>query len=274
MALAIRSSGATPFHKRALIWSFAQRDLKSRFRGTAIGWAWSLVVPLTMVLMYTVVFSIVFRATPPPLGNGRSGIYAVWLLIGLVTFSFVTGAINTSMPALLSSGPLLQKVYIPAHVPVLGSVVATSVQSGIEFVIIFVILGALANVGVSWLALPLIALLLIAFAASAAVALSVFNVYYRDVGQITGVFLQVLFFLTPVIYPATLIPEDWNGIPVRTLMELNPMAEFVGAIRLSLYDLRWPPAAAWGYMLMWTVVMFAIAVWVYRAKGRDVGEEM
>ncbi len=76
---------------RTLIWNFARRDLKTRYRGTFLGWIWSLVLPLATLMVYTVVFSVVFRAQPPPFGNGRTGIYSVWLFV-LDTFPMLAFA--------------------------------------------------------------------------------------------------------------------------------------------------------------------------------------
>src|SRR5664279_5683121 len=93
---------------RSLIWNFAQRDLKSRFKGTALGWAWSLMAPLATLMTYTLVFSVFFHNVPPDCGNGKPGFFAVWLLAGLVPWSFFLVANLTSMPVLLANGPLLQ----------------------------------------------------------------------------------------------------------------------------------------------------------------------
>ena len=120
---------ASVWSYRKLVWSFAERDLKSKYRGTLFGWVWALLLPLATVLIYTVVFSVVFRAEPPPFGNGKPGNYAVWLLVGLVTWSFFAVAISSGIPNLLGAGVLLQKVYIPSVIPVVGSAIATASQT-------------------------------------------------------------------------------------------------------------------------------------------------
>ena len=125
---------------RGLIWNFARRDLKARFRGTLLGWMWSLMMPLATVLIYTAVFSVIFRSTPPPFGNGKPGIYVIWLLVGMVTFSFFSNGVTMSMPSLLSAGNLLQKIYIPSYVPVIGTQISTSTQTLIEYGILIVLL--------------------------------------------------------------------------------------------------------------------------------------
>ena len=117
---------------RSLIWNFTQRDLKARYKGTLLGWAWSLVVPLATLLIYTLVFSVIFRAEPPDFGNGEPGIFPVWLFGGLIAWTFLAQSVQLGIPTLLGNGPLLQKVYFPSHVPVLGMMGAILVQTLIE----------------------------------------------------------------------------------------------------------------------------------------------
>lgn len=259
---------------RSLIWNFARRDLKSRYRGTALGWLWSLLLPLATLAVYTLVFSKVFRLEPPPFGSGRTGIYSVWLFVGLVTWQFLANGINTAVPSLLSAGRLLQKIYIPSYIPVLGSTIATALQSAMELAIVVVVLVALLNVGLSWLVLPVVLALYFVFVSSLALVLSVLNVYMRDLRHIVAVVLQLLFFATPVLYPPTLLPEEAWGIPLRAVLSLNPIAVFINAVRDVLYNLQMPSPASWGLMVLWTLVAVALAVWVFRRKGQDIGESV
>ena len=141
--------------------------------GTFLGWIWSLVLPLATLMVYTVVFSVVFRAQPPPFGNGRTGIYSVWLFVGLVAWQFLAHGINTAVPSLMSAGRLLQKIYIPSYVPVIGSLVATALQSAVELGLVLLILLILGNVGVSWLVLPVILAFYFVFVTSVSLALSI-----------------------------------------------------------------------------------------------------
>ena len=95
------------------------------------------------------------------------------------------------------------------------------------------------------------------FASALSYCLAVAIVHFRDTGQIVGIVMQLWFFLTPVMYPVTMIPEDWNGIPLRRLLALNPMADFVEIARLLLYELRLPPLGPVLYCGAWTVALVA-----------------
>ncbi|MDQ1245852.1 MAG: Transport permease protein [Actinomycetota bacterium] len=272
MSSITRSSRGTPWTYRGLIWNFARRDLKARFRGTLLGWLWSLMLPLATLLIYAAVFSVIFRAVPPPLGNGDPGIYVIWLLVGIVTYSFFGNGVTMSMPSLLSAGNLLQKIYIPSYVPVIGTAIATSVQSLIEYVILLAVLVAVGNVGVTWLAFPVLLVLFFLFILAVSMTLAVLNVYARDLQQITGVVIQLLFFLSPILYPLDQVPEDYKGIPVRAIMAANPVAEFIVAFRNVLYDLTMPSWQNLAALVAWTAGAGLLAWLVYLRKGQDIGE--
>ena len=242
------------WHNRFLIWNFARRDLKGRFKGTTVGWVWSLLLPLATVLIYSIVFSVFIRIDPPPFGDGEPGTYWIWLLTGMVTWTFMLNATNQGIPSLLANGPLLQKIYIPSYVPCLASTVAIGVQSAIELGIVGAILVIVGNVGWVWLLVPFWAALVFLFTASLTYVLSVLNVFFRDVGQLVAVAMQMIFFATPIIYPLTMIPEQWHGIPIRALLAASPFAQLIEYGRVLLYELRLPSAPQTLMLLGWTAL--------------------
>lgn len=264
----------SPWAYRHLILNFARRDLKARFKGTVLGWLWALAVPITTVIIYTVVFGLVFRATPPPMGNGDTGHYAVWLLVAIVPWAFFLNSVNTGPVALLGNGPLLQKVYIPAFVPPFASTVAVMVQSAIELGVVIVVLMMFANVSWTYLLLPFLIVLFVVFTGCVATALAILNVYARDLSQLVAVVLQLLFFVTPILYPEDLIPQEWNGIPVAAIFDANPLAAYIGAFRDLVYGLTVPSPAVWLYMLAWAAAAVGALFVVYRRWGLDVSESI
>ncbi len=259
---------------RTLIWNFARRDLKTRYRGTFLGWIWSLVLPLATLLVYTVVFSVVFRSQPPPFGNGRTGIYSVWLFVGLVAWQFLSHGINTAVPSLMSAGRLLQKIYIPSYVPVIGSLVATALQSAVELSLVLLLLLAFGNVGISWLSVPVILAFYFVFVTSVSLALAILNVYMRDLRHVVAVLLQLLFFASAVLYPVTQLPTEMWGLPIQTIMSFNPAIVFIGSLRDALYGLQTPGILAFVLMAAWSAVAVLIAAAIYRRKGQDIGESV
>ncbi|GAB4063986.1 ABC transporter permease [Angustibacter speluncae] len=272
--MATGTQAASLLRYRSLIWNFAQRDLKSQFTGTAIGWLWSLVVPIATLATYTIVFSVIFRLEPPAFGNGRDGIFPVWLYCGLVAWALWANPVTSGMGSLLAAGPLLKKIYFPAYAPVLGSVVSVLIRWAVELGLVLVVLGLLTNVSWTWLLVPFWFVLVVAMGTGMSVALAVLNVHFRDLQHLVSVALQLLFYGTPIIYLVSNIPEEWNGIPLRDLIHLNPMTTSVELFRALVYDLQPGAWQAWLYLLGWAAAGAAAGVLVYRARGRDLSEEL
>lgn len=260
---------------RSLIWNFAQRDLKARFKGTALGWLWSLVVPLATLVIYSVVFSTIFRAKPPDFGNGEQGNFTVWLLAGLTAWSMFANSLNTAIGALLGAGPLLKKIYFPPYAPVLGSVLALLIQSMIELGILLVVLAVLGNVSWTWLLVPFWLALFAVFLSSISIALAVLNVHFRDLAHIIGVAIQLLFYMSPIIYPITMLGNATKmGIPVAKVISANPLTQFIEVFRDLTYGLTPGRPLAWLYIAVWTLAMAWVARRVYRARALDLSEAL
>lgn len=258
----------------SLIFNFGCRDLKTKFKGSVLGWLWSLVVPLATLAIYSVVFSIIFRADPPALGNGRSGIFVLWLFCGLTAWTFFQSTFNQGINSLVNTGQLLQKVYFPAYAPVLGSTVAVGVQSLIELGLLVVFFLLLLNVGFTWLLIPLWVAVFLVFTTSLATAVAVLNIYYRDLAHLVTIGLQLWFYLTPVIYPLSMVPESWNGLPLKTMLQLNPLTQFLELFRALIYELKWGSWQMWAYVSGWTLAAWLLALVVLRCKGADLGEHV
>jgi ABC-type polysaccharide/polyol phosphate export permease len=233
---------------------------------------WTLVVPIATVVIYSTVFSVIFRAQAPPMGNGHSGVFAVWFFVGLVSWNVFSQPMMGGMGSILGMGPMMQKVFIPSYVPVLSAVLTIVIEKALEAAVMLTLLLLFVNIGWTWLLYPLIFLLTGLFAAGLGYCFAVALVYFRDTAQIIGIVMQLWFFLTPVMYPITMIPEDWKGIPLQHLMLLNPMTVFVDMARSVVYDLALPSTGSILMALGWTVAAVGAAVVVYRRWGRDVSE--
>jgi ABC-type polysaccharide/polyol phosphate export permease len=255
---------------RSLIWNFAQRDLKARFKGTAMGWAWSLILPIASLLTYTLVAHYIFRAAPPDFGNGKNGNFAVWLFVGLTAWGFFANGLNTSIGALLGTGSLLKKIYFPSYAPVLGAIIGVAIQSLIELGLVLVVVSLFGNIGLSWLLLPFWATLFLGFVAGVSMVLSIANIYFRDLAHLVSVFLQLLFYATPILYQDSLIT---NPTMHRILMS-NPMSQFVNLFRDLAYGLTPGSWTSWAYILLWTAVAMALGAVVFARNGRDLGEQL
>jgi len=257
-----------------LIWNFAQRDLKSKFKGSTLGWLWSLVVPLATLAIYTAVFRTIMRITPPLMGDRGYGIFVLWFAIGLTGWSFFSSSINGGISGLIGTGALLKKIYFPAYAPVLGSIVAGGVQSLIELGLVLIALVAVGNVAWTWLLLPFVVVIFIVFTASISTGLAILNVYVRDMAHLVAVALQLLFYATTIIFPLSLIPVELYGLPLRLMFSLNPLTQFLTLMRDLVYGLTPGTMSQWAYITVWTAALLAWAMWVFKRRGGDLGEEL
>lgn len=260
---------------RALVGNFAERELKSKYKRSVLGWTWSLINPAATLLIYTIVFSTIFRAQPPVAGNGTLTSYTVYLFIALVVWNFFAGVVNSSQAALIGAGPLLKKIYFPPFAPVLGNGISVLVQTLIEIGVLLVLLVVLQNFGWTVLLLVPLVVLLAVFALGIGLVFSLLNVYYRDVGYLVALGLQLAFYATPVLYPPDLIPEETaSGIPAKLLLQLNPMYHYVEAARSLLWHLEVPSLQQWLLLLVMSTASFAIGWAVFHSRSRDVSEEL
>lgn len=259
---------------RALAWTFAQRELKARFKDTALGWIWSLAIPLSTLAVYSIIFGVIFKADAPRFGNAHQPVYAVWLFCGLVAFNFFSGGVLRGIDALLGSATLMRKVYIPPFAPILGSLLAGGLQSLVELGLVLVVLGFLGNIAATWLLVPVWAVLFFGFTAGCAMIFAIGAAHLRDVAQITAVLMQFAFFATPVLYPIDQIPPDALGGVLRTALEVNPIAHFVETFRDLTYGLHAGSLGDWTYLLFATVVALTAAALVTQRYGRDLAEQL
>ena len=264
------------WHEWDLIRAFGQRDLKSKFNGTLLGWLWSLVVPLASLGIYTLIFGGLFKMVPTEIASRHQGIgiFAVWLFAGLTIWGFFQNSINAGINGLMGSGSLLQKVYFPAYSAVLGSCLAIGVQSAVEVGLLLIVLALLANVSWTWLLLVPFLVLLIVFTGAVSVIVSIWNIYVRDLAHLVGVFLQLAFCAAPIIYNPDIVPDTVWGLPAHALVEAMPMAEFIELFRSLVYSLRPGDPGDWLACCAWSLAAFAVAVWVFRRWGADLGERI
>ncbi len=258
---------------RGLVGNFAQRELRGKYKGSALGWFWSLLNPLATLAVYALVFGFFLRFPVPVAGNGELQNFAVYLFTGLVAWNFFFAVVTGSIGSLASSGPLLKKIYFPAFAPVIGGAGATLFQTGIEVGLLVLVMLAVQNVSWTFLLLPFLLLLLAGFSIGIGLLLAMLNVRYRDVAYLVTILLNLLFYATPIIYPISLVPQTYDGwLPVRDLYLLNPVTQFVEAFRDVLYDLQVPSFGRLAGLTAVSAVVFLLGFTYFQRGSRDVAE--
>jgi ABC-type polysaccharide/polyol phosphate export permease len=258
---------------RGLIGNLAQRELKSRYKRSILGWLWSLINPASTLLIYTVVFGTVMRIEPPVAGNGELKSFALYLFAALLIWNFFNGVVVGSMGALIGAGPLLKKVYFPPECPAIANVLTVLIQTGIEAGILIGVMIVVGNVSWTFLLFPYILLLLTMFSLGIGMVLSLLNVYLRDINYLVGIAMNLLFYGTPIVYPYTLVEENAPNW-AQVLVTLNPLTQFVGASRDIFYLLQVPSAARLLGLTAVSVITFAAGWAIFIAKSKDVSEEL
>lgn len=259
---------------RELLTNLTQREVTGKYRRTALGQLWSLANPIAAIIIYTFVFSFIFQIAAP-LGD-PSGLqnYALFLVCALLPWLFFQRVLSQGVDSIVDNAGLVQKVYFPRIVLPLSLMGASFFTWLFEIGVLLAALIIVSGFAVlPYVPLVLVFMLLLAvFAGGLAMVLSILNVYFRDLSYLVSLVLQFWFYLTPILYPVTLVQSQSDkiggllGSPITLydLYRLNPMEPFVAIFRNLLYDNRLPDlapvlaASGWalvfvvaGYLLFW-----------------------
>lgn len=259
---------------RELVWNLCLRELRAKYRRSFLGWTWSLLNPLTVVLTYGFVFGVVLGATAP-LGD-PSGLqnFALYLLTGVLPWGFFTLTTGQGLIALSSNAGLVRKVSFPREALVLSQSLFCLIQHSIEMLVLNVMMLAF---GVNVLPHLPITIFLIAmnsmFATGIGFILAPTTVYFRDLPYLWQVVTQIYFFMTPVIYTADAIKDKVPDF-VSSVLRWNPMAVVTRGFRHTLYDGGSPPLSTFIYLPIVAIGMLSLGLFVFRRLDRRIAEEL
>jgi lipopolysaccharide transport system permease protein len=255
------------------------RELRSRYKKSFLGWTWSLLNPLSTVIVYSIVFAF-FLKIEPPVGD-PSGLhnFAAFLLCGLLPWNYLSNGMNASMGSLIGNANLIKKVYFPREVFVVSAIGSLLVSFLIELGVLAVILLLMGNMVLPWIPVVLVLVVIQSFfVLGIGFLLSVLNVYFRDVQHLVSITLMALFYSAPIVYPISVVPEKAHvagmTIPLRTIYDLNPLVVLVELYRDAMYDLRFPPVLDVLYLIGWSIVLMAIGLAVFQKLDRRLAEEV
>lgn len=248
---------------RSLLWQFVKRSVSARYRGSMLGIFWSFIQPMMMLCVYTFVFSVVFRSRWGADAGGGRGSFAIILFCGLALFNLFSEAVTLNSGIIVSNPNLVKKVIFPLEILPLSQTIATFAVGMVWFLLLF--LGAVfvfGKLSFTMLLLPLILIPLFLFTLGVSFFTASLGVYVRDTSYAVGVVLQILFFLTPIFYPVSAIPERF-----RWPILLNPLTLLIEEARkVFLYgelpDWRFLGAA----FLVSLLVLHLGFLWFHKTK--------
>ena len=261
------------FESRSLIANLTLRELRTKYRRSFLGWTWSLLNPLATVALYSFVFGTLFGSVPPT-GN-PSGItqFSLYLLCGVIPWSFFSTVTNMSTGAILGNSGLVRKVAFPRQSLVVSQVLFMVVQFAIELTLVAAILLIAGSPLLPWIPIVVALVFLLAvFAAGIALALSVLTVYFRDLPYLWTIVIQVWFFLTPIVYDYDSVKEKLSG-PARAVVSWNPMTGFIRSFRHCLFDGTHPNFLTVGGLALCSVGSLLVGSVVFVRFNRRLAEE-
>jgi lipopolysaccharide transport system permease protein len=213
------------WRQRDLWWQLSQRDVQERYRGSMLGWSWSLITPLLMLAVYTFVFSQVFKARWGDLQENGPLVFAINLFAGLIVFNLFAETATRSPTLMLTNSNLVTKVIFPLEILPAVAVAAAVFHALTSLVVLVgfqIVNGALASSGLAvpatLLWLPFVWLPLVSSCLALGWLLSALGVYLRDLGQVIGVATNLLMFMSAVFYPLSALPPQW-----QPFLQLNPL---------------------------------------------------
>ena len=241
-----------------MIRSMVIRDLKQRYVGSLLGIFWSVIHPLTQLILYYFIFAVVFKIRLGPEYGGTN--FAVWLIAGLLPWMFFAETVTRASTTVVEQSNLIKKMVFPSEIFPIVSLMAAIVSHliGLTILISFLLI---SGYGISLQILLVFPYMLIAaiFALGISWFVSSVNVFLRDVGQVIGVMVNIWFYLTPIVYPSVRIPGKLQG-----LFRLNPMFHVIEGYRMALLGKINMDITNLSYLLLVTVIILVIGALTFR----------
>jgi len=249
---------------RGFVSGSVKREFQSKYRSSLLGGAWLVLNPLAMIIVYTVIFSQIMQARLP--GVDSSLAYSIYLCAGLLTWGLFAEITGRAQNTFIENATLLKKLSFPR----LCLPVIVVINAGVNFAIVFGLFTLFLLLsgnfpGWPFLALLPLLLLLVLFAIGLGVTLGVLNVFFRDVGQFFGIVVTFWFWLTPIVYPASILSEN-----AQAWFAFNPMTPLMAAFQTILVQNQWPD-----WFSLWPITLLSILLcWLGLSLFRKRASEM
>lgn len=247
---------------RELLKSNVKKEIRGKYKGSFLGILWSFLNPLLQVAVYAIVFPYIMRIETPN--------YLQYLIVGIIPWTFFITVINQGMIAVRMNAGIIKKVYFPREILPISVAISGLVNFFISCIIIliFCIFGGL---GISWhlILLPVIALIQFVFTLGLVLALSAINIFIKDTEYIVQFIINMLFYATPILYPASLFPEK-----IRWVLYLNPLTGIIDAYRGIFMYHQMPNVASFIYLVVIAVIVFLLGLAIFRKLEKGFAEEL
>jgi lipopolysaccharide transport system permease protein len=240
-----------------LLRELVKRDFQGRYAGSLLGFVWSLVQPLWLLVLFSFVFATVMKVSPV---GSRTDSFGVFLFAGLAPWMGIHEGVLRGSTAITDNAQLVKKLSFPAEVLVLAVVLAALLHQAIALGVFVVVLASLGELSLATLPLLLVAVpLQVAFTLGLGLLVASAHVFFRDTSQVLSLLFQAWFYLTPIVYPLAWVPERF-----RPAIELNPLTPLVDLYRQALLGTDFALSPAVAGLAGVAAVLLAAGLWVFR----------
>ena len=251
------------WHYREMIISLVKRDLKGRYKGSAMGFLWTMINPLLQLAVYTFVFSVIM-----PSGVER---FYLFLFVALVPWLFFSTCLSTGTTVIFAQQEMVKKIYFPRQILPISFTKSQFVKMLLSFVVIFIVLifsGLKFNFK-ALACLPIIMLIQFILCLGITFVVSALTVYLRDLEYILSIISMAWMYLTPILYPIENVPEAYRGI-----CYINPMTSIIVAYRDILYSSKVPEMGTLVIAVFMGILLLAIGLVSFEHLQRHFAEEL
>lgn len=252
------------WHYRHFILSSIKNDLRSRFARSKLGALWMVLQPLAQVAIYALVLSRIMAAKLPGIDNRYA--YVIYLMAGMIAWSLFAEVVTRSLTMFVDSGNLMKKMAFPrVCLPIIigGSSLVNNLLLLVTAIGVFLLIGHPPTLAMLWL--PLLIGVNLAFGLGIGLILGVLNVFVRDVSQVMMVVLQLLFWLTPIVYMPSIIPER-----LRAVLEFNPMMHMAVAFQNVMLYGRAPGFDGLAVLAVASAALLLFALFLFRRAAPEM----
>ena len=244
----------------SLLRLFVGNDFRARYRAQALGVLWSLLQPLVMMAILSLVFTRAFRSTEPS--------FPVFLLLGLLVWQWVSSSLNAATIAFVANAELVKRTVFPRVLLPMSSVLSYGVNAAIESLALVALIPFFPDAfrpSLALMLLPVVILVLVTLLSGAALAIAALHVIYRDVAYIVSTGLSILYWLTPIVYPPSFLPDTW-----RSLLSWNPLYGVVTMLRGIVMHAEAPSLSAWIHLVVPTLVVTLLGTALFQRHEREM----
>lgn len=252
------------YEYREMMKSLVKKELRSRYKASVLGFFWTFLNPILMLIVYSIVFSTVMRVNIPGYN------YSLFLFVGLIPWIFFSTSVQQSTMVMIVNSNMLKKIYFPRMILPLSIVATNLVNMLLSFIIIFIVVIIFGcPISFLYLYLPPIIIIELLFATGISLILSSITVYFRDLEHIISIVLMAWLYVTPVLYSTDYIPKEYLA-----LFQVNPMMPIIEAYRAVLMFSKTPDIFGLLYACSVALVLIVIGYYTFSRLQRRFAEEI